>query len=100
MALQSSYLISTVILVGKIDMNYLQSTSIRIPKGFHFKKWQDACRVGRNIYIFGGISLDHYAGKLMRFNTDEMIMCTHEALNKIPHRQAHACCLYSNVESE
>ena len=78
-------------------MDSLNKMGMNIPKGYKNKEWQSACKIGRDIYIFGGINNgpDYYSGKLIRLNIDSMSIEIHETINKIPSRFGHASCLYS-----
>jgi len=70
---------------------------MKLIKGFKHREWQSACKLNRNIYVFGGITpfMDCYAGKLMLINIDECTLHIQESINKIPIRWAHSCCAYS-----
>ena len=84
-----------------LDVDVVQQIEVKIPKGYKHKEWQSTCKVGRNIYIFGGINShsDLYNGKLIRFNIDGMATSVHESINKINSRIGHACSYYSNFNN-
>ena len=64
---------------------------------FKYKEWQSACKVGKNIYIFGGLGLNTESsiGNFIRFNADEMSISCYHTANKISTRSGHSCCFYS-----
>jgi len=85
--------------VNLYDMKQVNKMEVVLAKGYKHKDYQSICKVGKNIYIFGGISarIDPYMGALIRFNPDEATMNIHNPINKIPMRIGHSCCFYSKL---
>ena len=75
-------------------MNSISKIATKVPKGFKHEEGQNCCKVGKNIYILGGLNPSHL-GRFVRFNVDDMTVYCHSCVNKIPNRTGHACCFYS-----